>query len=67
MNRRHKISIAVKLVYSAFVVVLVPHYWVTYSPWILYLPTHLALRTWFPQCVEAGEETKSDNDAHSPG
>ena len=33
MVRRHKIPIAVKLIYSAFVVVLVPYYWVTYSPW----------------------------------
>src|SRR5436309_220794 len=33
MDRRHKIPIAVKLIYSAFVVVLVPYYWITYSPW----------------------------------
>ena len=33
MDRRHKIPIAVKLIYSAFVIVLVPYYWVTYSPW----------------------------------
>jgi hypothetical protein len=33
MSANAKIPIALKLAYSAFVAVLVPCYWVTYSPW----------------------------------
>ena len=33
MDHHHKIPIWIKLIYSAFVAVLVPYYWVTYSPW----------------------------------
>ena len=29
----NKVPLAVKLVYTAFVAVLVPYYWVTYTPW----------------------------------
>ena len=28
-----RIPIAVKLAYTAFVAILVPYYWATYSPW----------------------------------
>jgi hypothetical protein len=33
MSQQHRIPMAVKLVYTTFVAVLVPYYWVTYSPW----------------------------------
>ena len=33
MSQSHLIPLALKLAYSLFVVVLVPYYWVTYSPW----------------------------------
>src|SRR5436189_5590297 len=33
MARRHRIPLAPKLAYTAFVAVLVPYYWVTYTPW----------------------------------
>jgi len=33
MDRSHKIPLWLKIVYSAFVAVLVPFYWFTYSPW----------------------------------
>jgi hypothetical protein len=33
MSRRNRIPIALKVVYTAFVAVLVPYYWLTYSPW----------------------------------
>jgi hypothetical protein len=33
VDRERKIPIVVKLIYSAFVAVLVPFYWVSYSPW----------------------------------
>jgi hypothetical protein len=33
MNEPHLIPLAVKLAYTLFVAVLVPYYWVTYSPW----------------------------------
>ncbi len=33
MAQRHRIPLALKLAYTAFVAVLVPYYWVTYSPW----------------------------------
>lgn len=33
MPDRRRIPIFVKLIYTAFVAVLVPYYWVTYSPW----------------------------------
>jgi hypothetical protein len=33
MNEPHLIPLAVKLVYTVFVAVLVPYYWVTYSAW----------------------------------
>lgn len=33
MEPRNRIPLAVKLAYSSFVVVVVPYYWVTYSPW----------------------------------
>lgn len=43
MERRHKIPILSKLVYTAFVAVLVPYYWVTYSPWNFLFFCDLAL------------------------
>src|SRR4051794_10287235 len=33
VDGRPRIPLAVKLVYTAFVAVLVPYYWVTYTPW----------------------------------
>ena len=33
MSRRNRIPLALKVVYTAFVAVLVPYYWMTYSPW----------------------------------
>jgi hypothetical protein len=33
MTQQNKIPVAVKLAYTVFVAVLVPYYWVTYSPW----------------------------------
>jgi hypothetical protein len=33
VQARRKIHLAVKLAYTAFVCVLVPYYWVTYTPW----------------------------------
>ncbi|MGP0063809.1 MAG: hypothetical protein ACLQGP_09450 [Isosphaeraceae bacterium] len=33
MSPRHRIPMALKIAYTAFVAVLVPYYWVTYSPW----------------------------------
>jgi hypothetical protein len=33
MSQSHLIPLALKLAYSLFVAVLVPYYWVTYSPW----------------------------------
>ena len=30
---KHRIPLALKLTYTAFVAVLVPYYWITYSPW----------------------------------
>ena len=33
MAQGHRIPVALKLAYTAFVAVLVPYYWVTYSPW----------------------------------
>jgi hypothetical protein len=33
MSQNHLIPLALKLAYSLFVAVLVPYYWVTYSPW----------------------------------
>ena len=33
MMTRHRIPLWLKLIYTAFVAVLVPYYWVTYSPW----------------------------------
>jgi hypothetical protein len=33
MSREHRIPLALKLAYTLFVAVLVPYYWVTYSPW----------------------------------
>ena len=33
MMTRHRIPLWLKLIYTAFVAVLVPYYWVTYSAW----------------------------------
>ena len=33
MAQGHRIPLALKLAFTAFVAVLVPYYWVTYSPW----------------------------------
>jgi hypothetical protein len=33
MSAQHRIPLAAKLAYTAFVTVLVPYYWVTYTPW----------------------------------
>jgi len=33
MSQGHRIPLALKLAFTAFVAVLVPYYWVTYSPW----------------------------------
>src|SRR3954452_3264829 len=33
MSQEHRIPLALKLAYTMFVAVLVPYYWVTYSPW----------------------------------
>ena len=33
MTTRRKIPLSVKLIYTAFVAVLIPSYWVTYTPW----------------------------------
>ena len=33
MSPKHRIPMALKLIYTAFVAVLVPYYWITYSPW----------------------------------
>jgi hypothetical protein len=43
MERPHKIPLWLKLVYSAFVAVLVPFYWYTYSPWNFLFFCDLAL------------------------
>jgi hypothetical protein len=43
MDHRHKIPSVVKLAYSVFVIVLVPYYWVTYSPWNFLFFCDLAL------------------------
>ena len=39
----NKVPMAVKLVYTAFVAVLVPYYWVTYTPWNFLFFCDLAL------------------------
>ena len=33
MSPKHRIPMALKLIYTAFVAVLVPYYWITYSAW----------------------------------
>jgi hypothetical protein len=48
MSRRNRIPIALKVVYSAYIAVLVPFYWVTYSPWNFLYFCDLALLLTLP-------------------
>ena len=48
MARPRRIPLALKLVYTAFVAVLVPYYWITYSPWNFLFFCDVALLTTLP-------------------
>lgn len=73
MDQSHKIPLWLKIVYSAFVAVLVPFYWFTYSPWnfLFFCDIALLLRTWhsgrktlcWPACPQWDSPSRSSSGA----